>query len=336
MTQEMRNEARTDLFRRNPHLESLLEQLNGILQEVSAVRLSQFKAPEYPVVLVVGGPRSGTTLMMQWLAASGLFGYPSNLIARFYQAPYIGALIHEMLFNPEYRYRDDFADLRPYTLESSFSSDLGKTVGVAAPNVFWYFWRRFFDFGESPYLDEQKQASANTEGFVRELAAMESAFGKPFAMKGIIANWNLDLLNKLFDKILFIHLRRHPAYQMNSILQARERFRGDRKLWWGFKSPEFETMQWSTPEKQVAAQIFYTRQAITKAFGRISSERWLDVDYEQFCLNPEKIYQEITERLGLQGFGMPDQYTGKSRFNNNNGPYDTAINELEKVYAQFS
>ena len=38
------------------------------------------------VVLVVGGPRSGSTVMMQWLASSGVFAYPSNLLSRFYRA----------------------------------------------------------------------------------------------------------------------------------------------------------------------------------------------------------------------------------------------------------
>ncbi|MEW8525351.1 MAG: sulfotransferase [Candidatus Thiodiazotropha endolucinida] len=333
MSQEMGNESRAEAFRRNPELENLIERLNNILQRSAEQELAQFKAPELPLVLVVGGPRSGTTLMMQWLAASGCFGYPSNLIARFYKAPYIGALIHEMLVNPKYQYKHDFEDIRAYTMHSSFASDLGKTDGLAAPNVFWYFWRRFFDFDDCPYLDKSKQKTADTGNFIKELAALESAFAKPFAMKGIIVNWNLDFINRLFGKILFIHMRREPAYQMLSILKARERFRGDRRLWWGFKPPEYDALTLNTPEHEVAAQIRYTRQAIADSFEKMPSARWLSIDYERFCENPAMVYGLIRDRLAQQDYTIPECYMGKARFRNSNGSYSDAIKSLEAVYS---
>jgi hypothetical protein len=333
MSQEMANESRTDAFRRNPHLEGLIEKLNEMLQRRAESELAQFETPRFPLVLVVGGPRSGTTLMMQWLAASGCFGYPSNLIARFYKAPYIGALIHEMLINPRYRYKNDFEDIQHYSIHSSFKSDLGKTEGLAAPNVFWYFWRRFFDFDDCPYLDEGKRLSADTLGFTKELAAIESVFEKPFAMKGIIVNWNLDFINQLFEKILFIHVQRDPAFQMDSILNARERFRGDRRLWWGFKPPEYDALTLNGPEEEVAAQIYYTRHAIENAFVRIADYRSLTVDYEQFCDNPKLIFGLIRERLDLQGYELPANYMGQEAFINNNGPITANIERLKTIYS---
>ncbi|MEW8049640.1 MAG: sulfotransferase [Candidatus Thiodiazotropha endolucinida] len=335
MSQEMGNESRTDAFRRNPELENLIRRLNDILRRAAGQELAKFEAPELPLILVVGGPRSGTTLMMQWLAASGRFGYPSNLIARFYKAPYIGALIHEMLVNPKYQYKNDFKDIRPYTMQSSFASDLGKTDSLAAPNVFWYFWRRFFDFDDCPYLDESKQKAADTRNFVKELAAVESVFAKPFAMKGIIVNWNLDFINRLFGKILFIHVRREPAYQMLSILKARERFRGDRRLWWGFKPPEYDALTLNTPEHEVAAQIHFTRQAIANSFEKMPSERWLSVDYEQFCETPEAVYELIYERLSQQDYTIPERYRGQMRFSNSNDSYSDSVKSLEAVYSAF-
>lgn len=333
MSQEMGNESRTDAFRRNPNLENLIDKLNNMLQRHVEPELAQFKAPCLPLVLVVGGPRSGTTLMMQWLAASGCFGYPSNLIARFYKTPYIGALIHEMLINPKYRYKNDFDDIQPYTIHSSFRSDLGKTEGMAAPNVFWYFWRRFFDFGVCPYLDEARRQSADTLGFTRELAAIESVFERPFAMKGIIVNWNLDFINQLFSQILFIHVRRDPAFQMASILKARERFRGDRRLWWGFKPPEYDALTLKSPEEEVAAQIHYTRLAIENTFARIAENRYLTVDYEQFCENPKITYELIGERLNLQGYELPGNYMGQDDFTCSNGPTTANIKRLKTIFS---
>ncbi|MEW8505077.1 MAG: sulfotransferase [Candidatus Thiodiazotropha sp.] len=333
MSQEMGNQSRTDTFRRNPELESLIEHLNNMLQSRAESELERFGSPELPLILVVGGPRSGTTLMMQWLAASGCFGYPSNLIARFYKAPYIGALIHEMLINPKYRYKNDFEDVHPYTINSSFSSDLGKTYGLAAPNVFWYFWRRFFDFNDCTYLDEEKQQSADKLNFVRELAAVESVFKKPFAMKGIIVNWNLEFIGQLFKKILFIHMRRTPAFQMHSILNARQRFRGNRDLWWGFKPPQYEALHLNTPEEEVAAQIHYTRSAINNSFDTLAVERHLTVDYEAFCEDPGAVYGMIKDKLNSQGYMLPANYQGQAGFANSNGPYTEGIKSLGAVYS---
>ncbi|MES9929984.1 MAG: hypothetical protein ABW158_17880, partial [Candidatus Thiodiazotropha sp. 6PDIVS] len=166
-------------------------------------------------------------------------------------------------------------------------------------------------------------------------AAIESAFDRPFALKGIIANWNLDFIDTLFEKVLFVHMRRNPAYQMNSILNARERIRGDRKSWWGFKTPEFEKLEFSTPEEEVAAQIFFTRNAIAKSFSKISSDRWLEVDYEAFCLKPKQIYGELAIRLAEQDYSIPDQYPGPSSFTNSNGAYTDKIKLLENIYAEF-
>jgi LPS sulfotransferase NodH len=332
MLEEMRNEARTEAFQRNQELERLLQTLNNALQQTEQASLSGFTKPRYPLLLVMGGPRSGTTLMMQWLAASGHFGYPSNLLARFYQAPRIGAMIQEMLLNPRYRYREDFADLQPYGYTQSFTSDLGKTEGLAAPNVFWYFWRRFFDFGESPHLNEEKQKQADTTGFVRELAAVEAVFNKPFVMKGIIANWNVPLMNSLFKQILFIHVRRNPIHQMYSILKARERFRGDRKLWWGFKPPEFESRVFHSTEAEIAAQVFFTRHALRYAFDQIPAERWLEVDYEAFCQQPTLVYRQITERLEAQNYPITQTYAGPERYQNNNLPMSEQLQQLDEVY----
>ncbi|MET0050020.1 MAG: sulfotransferase [Candidatus Thiodiazotropha sp.] len=335
MSEEMRNETRTKAFQRNEELEMLLESLNSTLSQAEQVSLDNFTAPRYPLILIMGGPRSGTTLLLQWLAASGHFGYPSNLLARFYRAPRIGAMIQEMLLNPRYRYREDFADLQPYGYAHSFSSDLGKTEGLAAPNVFWYFWRRFFDFGERPFLDETKWQQANSRDFVRELAAMEAVFDKPFVMKGIIANWNVAQLNALFEHVLFIHVRREPAQQINSILKARERFRGDRKLWWGFKTPEFDSLEFDSAEAEIAAQIFFTRRALSQAFEQLPSERWLEVDYELFCENPAATYQQICERLERQRYSITDAYQGPEKYRNNNQSVNVPLQHLDAVYRKL-
>jgi hypothetical protein len=155
-------------------------------------------------------------------------------------------------------------------------------------------------------------------------------------MKGIIVNWNLDFINQLFGKILFIHVKRDPGFQMASILKARERFRGDRRLWWGFKPPEYGELTLNTPEEEVAAQIHYTRSAIERSFSRIADERSLTVDYEQFCGNPKMTYALIGEKLNSQGYHFSDNYEGGTGFVNSNGPDTADIKRLRTVYSALA
>ena len=71
---------RTATFERNAALETLLGRLNAAIAETS---LPTCDAAPLPPLFVLGTPRSGSTFCMQWLAESGAFSYPSNLIARF-------------------------------------------------------------------------------------------------------------------------------------------------------------------------------------------------------------------------------------------------------------
>src|SRR5699024_1803087 len=92
----MHNNERTIENKRDNKLEDILGLLNETLEDDERDLISRFDTPEYPTIFIVGNARSGTTLLYQWLASTGLFAYPSNIVSRFYNAPYIGALIHQM------------------------------------------------------------------------------------------------------------------------------------------------------------------------------------------------------------------------------------------------
>src|SRR5689334_1008692 len=84
-------------FRRNSKLEELLRETNQLLAPSEAAAVADFRMPRFPVVLIVGAARSGSTVTMQWLAQTGTFAYPTNLLSRFYGAPSIGARIQQIL-----------------------------------------------------------------------------------------------------------------------------------------------------------------------------------------------------------------------------------------------
>jgi hypothetical protein len=309
------NSERLEAFKRNEKLELLLKELNGILGPAEDRILIDYNTPKYPVILIVGSPRSGTTLLMQWLSKSGKFAYASNLLSRFYAAPFIGAKIQQLLTSPEYNFRNEILDFKS---DIGYSSDLGKTKGALAPNEFWYFWRRFIPNRDPEYVDEGNLSKMDCKKFLAEIAAIEDVFNKPLAMKGIILQYNLSFLSSIFEKVLFLYTKRHPFYNVQSILEARVKYYGNIEDWYSVKPKEYTMLKNLPPHEQVAGQIFYTNRTIEESLGQISASRWLQIDYEDFCQNPEPVFREIAGKLSEQGYEMDRTYIGPGRFESTN------------------
>ena len=302
---------REEQFRRNERLESLLSELNNLLTPAEESVLAQYQAPLYPIVIIVGVPRSGTTLLLQWLANTAQFAYPSNLLARFYNAPYIGARIQQLLLDPAYNFRDEFLDV----VESvSFNSNLGKTQGILAPNEFWYFWRRFFNFNHTQKLDEAQLSLEALQIFKAELAALEAAFNKPLTMKGLIINWHLPLIAQLLPTAIFVHLVREPVFNAQSLLVARRKFYGSAETWYSFKPPEYETLKAHDIYYQVAGQVYYINQAIEQGLTAIPATRKTEITYETFCRQPQILWQNIIALIADQTDKLSLTYRGPDNF----------------------
>jgi hypothetical protein len=302
-------------FRRNEDLERLLKKINGILGPVEEAIIETFSMPRRPVIFVVGAPRSGTTVLMQWLAQTERFAYPTNLLSRFYGAPAIGAQIQQLLAAPEYSYRDEILD---FSSAISFQSELGKTKGALAPNEFWYFWRRFLPNKELRRLDEQELNLVEASRFAAELAAIEAVFDQPLAMKGMILQFNIPFLSGVLDKALFLHIERHPFYNIQSLLESRFKFFGDRNAWYSVKPPEYGWLKDLDPIQQVAGQVYFTVHHIKEGLDQLHASRRLTIGYEEFCAEPMSVFDQIVDKLAQQGFQLRGEYVAVPHFEHTN------------------
>ena len=302
---------RQPTFQRNQALEELLAEINTLLAPAEQQLLEKVTTPQLPTIIVVGAPRSGTTLMMQWLASLGYFAYPTNLLSRFFGAPAIGAKIQLLLTDPRYNFNDEFFD---FAVPVDFESNLGKTRGVLAPNEFWYFWRRFIPNKEPRPLSDEELTLVDGEGLVAELAAIESVFKKPFAMKGHIMEFNIPFLFQILPKALFIYIRRHPLYNIQSLLEAREKYYGTREGWYSVKPAEYDILKDLSPIEQVTGQVFYTNQAIQKGLESINPDNVISIKYEDFCEAPAKVFELIKYHFSLLGNPLNVNYQGPKHF----------------------
>lgn len=328
------SDQRTGEFQRNTKLEQILREVNELIGAADGEVIRQYTAPETPVVLVIGAPRSGTTLMMQWLAATGAFSYPTNLLSRFYSAPYLGARIQQVLTDPVCAHGRELFDLSG---EVAFASRLGKTEGALSPNEWWYWWRRYTPNSELRWLTPEEESAVDAARLARDMAALEAVFGKPFAAKGMILQYNLQTLLAALPKVIFLHIRRDPFYAAQSILQARERFYGTRDTWYSVKPRAFEWLKDCDCCAQVAGQVLCTVRDIEQQFAAMAPAHHLTVEYEKFCGNPAQTYADLSERFESQNASALPAYAGPGHFDSSNAVRldDETRTQLECALAEI-
>ena len=280
------NNQRNSYYKKDDNLETALSDLNNLIGDVHPNLENQ--VPEQPIILIMGCPRSGSTLFLQWLSTLGIFSYPSNLIARFYKNPYIGIRTQQALL--EY---DPLNQLGFNETQTNFSSSLGKTIGALSPSEYWYFWREYFKFGELNILSSEELNNVDSTRFLSQLSAFEQLTGKPLAMKGMLLNWHIPYLHKINKKFIFIDIRRDHYFNAQSLLFARDNFFGNRNKWYSFKPEEYNSLKDKTPLEQVAGQVIYMRNAIDKGMSEIPEQNKIVLDYNDFCDAPKNVLKQI-------------------------------------------
>lgn len=322
--------GRTLAFSRNIALEALLKDLNASLWMAEKHILERYQSPQYPLILVMGPMRSGTTLFMQWLANTRLVAYPSNLLSRFYRAPIIGARIQLLLTDPRYNFRDELGE---FAARVEYESENGKTSGALAPNEFWYFWRRFIaENGRDAWTDDELRHGMDTRTMLAELAGMMEVFQKPFAAKGMLFNYNIPFLDSICDKVLFVQIKRESVSNVASVLGARKRQLGNEAAWYSFKIPEYESLKHLDPITQAAGQVHYIDQAVSMGMAKVSDKRKLVVQYEDFCAHPRTVFEQLREKLKLEpNLG----YVGENQFKVSRGSYMGDHEAIQRALDKF-
>lgn len=324
------NNARDPAFARNDRLEVLLRDLNGDMWTAEQKLLEHYDKPRLPLIFVMGPHRSGTTLFMQWLANTGLVAYPTNLLSRFYCAPILGAKIQLLLTDSRYSFRRELADLAGHV---EYKSENGKTDGVLAPNEFWYFWRRFLaDSSRDIWTDEELRKTMNTQTMLAELAGIVDVFKRPFAAKGMLFNYNIPFLSSIFEKVLFVQIRRDPIENVASILEARRRQHGHASSWYSFKIPEYPALKEMGPVMQSAGQQYFISKAVDSGMAFLSENQRMVVDYEAFCASPRSVFNVLCEKLDLDA----TQYHGPALFHKTQHCMDGLNDQIRSAVEYFN
>ncbi|MEZ6130320.1 MAG: sulfotransferase [Planctomycetaceae bacterium] len=240
---------------------------------------------DQPLILIVGAPRSGTTLIYQTLSAYLDVTYPSNLTALFPRAPLTAARLQKLI---------------PTKRRPDFRNFYGQTTRMRGPNDAFHLWNRWF--GDDRYQLENRLSEEDIADMRRFFAAWTSTFNKPFLNKN---NRNTDCIHRLAEYLpnaRFVVVRRNPVFVAQSLIQAREVVQGDKSVGWGLRSRSAdETQDPLAYVDEVCRQVTAIDTDMDQQLATVDSNRVVEITYETFCEDPKWTIRKIVSAFdGLE------------------------------------
>ncbi len=316
-------------------MEELRAQLNAC---IASIDLQAFPSASNahrppPKIFIVGLPHCGTTLAGQLLASVSAFSYISNIIANFWMAPVLGAMVERSLgFSQE-----DFV--------STFDSTHGATEGLTEPHEFGYFWNRWFELGQDTHMLPRALAeNFDRTGLRQSVNELACFMGRPLVFKNPTwCDFHIPMLHDIFPDAVFVYCRRDHEFCAQSLLSSRLRRYGDRNSWWSIRPPnyaELKDLHWS---EQIAGQIYYSEQEITRGLSALPDKRLVVADLESVRNHPaslvEDVYRALSEQFELPDLNLqrlPDTLSSRDSKRVDDNDWKQLIRALERNYSLAS
>ncbi|MDQ1629398.1 MAG: hypothetical protein QOI54_3142 [Actinomycetota bacterium] len=264
--------------------------LDGALSRRERRLVEQGDQPSQPLVLVVGGARTGSTMVYQMLAAALPVSYFTNVTGVFPRSPITatGLLVRD--------WDRPSADLHSF---------YGQTARWTGPNDGFAVWNRWF--GHDRYVAQGVPVDEAGRADMRAFfGAWTRLFPRPFLNKN---NRNTSVVAQLADLLptaVFVSVSRDPLYVGQSLVMARQRVQGDRRVPWGLNAQS--TVDPSLPGQDpmaylddVAAQVHRTEAQLREQLAGLPQSRWIELAYEDVCRDPGDAIRRVADLVpGLE------------------------------------
>ena len=250
---------------------------DALLQSRDTKRMAVSQQNDFPLILIVGPPRSGTTLIYQVLAYCLDVTYPSNLSALFPRSP----ITTNGVAN---KHRPDF------------QSFYGQTARMSGPNDAFHIWNRWL--GDDRYVTKTDLTDEQSEQMRQFFTAWTTKYEMPFLNKNNRNVGCIDFLVQQLPNTYVVAVLRDPACVARSLIHAREVVQGDRKVGWGLQCQEKHSHDESLGYVQdVCNQVKKNEADLTARLQTIDPDRVIQFQYEAFCEDPTLCIDTIVDRV---------------------------------------
>lgn len=236
------------------------------------------RASGYRPTFVVGPARSGTTLIYQALTSAIQCCYFSNLMSKYSFCP--GALTQIL-------WRAGLFDANP-----SYSSHYGKTAGWNGVSQGSQIWSRWFPRSSDSVSKVNTQVRLDC--LIELVEFLQKTSSRPFVNKWPGLAVYIPSLISAFPDALYLRVTRDPIETALSVLNGRRKLVGDETVSISRVPDGYEVFQGMSPYHQVVAYVLGVEAQLDRDLGAIT-DNVFDVRYESFCIDPERLRQEILE-----------------------------------------
>lgn len=283
---ELQGLNRTKQFLKDPESEKFLENFNRILRGNEIKNYSEVEET-LPTIFIHGLPRSGTTLLMQFLINQLDLGYVNNLVARFWLAPVYGFNLSKVLLKPD--------------VLLNYESSYGKTIDLFGPHEFAFFWTHWLKMENMPpYFPDQMRKKIDWKGLMTVLMNIALTTGKPMIYKGILPGYHIEQFLNRMQKSIFIYVERDTKDVACSLYDARIAYYNDPSRWWSIYPDSYESIKDLPYNLQIPRQVHDLEQQFTKYIEQLPphcQERVVRIKLEEFCDQPEALIDKIQLKI---------------------------------------
>ena len=244
-----------------------------------------------PQLFILGLPRSGTTLIYQYLVHRLAVAYFTNGVGRLPRSPCVVTLA-QRLRHGDYR--------------SDFRSTFGRVEGPVAPREAGAFWGRFF--GYEDYVSPADVSPRAVTRLRRTVECTQWLFGDaPFVNKNVKHMLRIPALAAIFPESRFLVVERDLEAVALSILRARHANSPAGAKWWSMRPPDHAALRDLDVEAQVVGQVRSLLRRLEIDLHGLDPGRVLRVDYASFCSDPDALVAHVRAAIGPIGERNPPE-----------------------------
>lgn len=256
--------------------------------------------PAQPII-VLGPPRSGTTLFYQFFTDMYRVAWFSNLADKKARWPCLATLIVNRKIA---RHRSDY------------SSQYGTTQGSAGPAEARRLWSLWFTYN---YADESVDSEI-VDHCRRVLGYVTSLTDMPFVTKNPDHCIRCRALDAAFPDAIYVRIRRNPLDVARSVLNARLNYLGSYEKWFGVRPPEIDENTDLSVTDQALLQIAHLENRLDHEFSNlIRPEYQVTIDYDRFCDAPDEECRRLETVARQCGVDLQQKNTLMRTFRKSSG-----------------
>jgi hypothetical protein len=253
-------------------------------------------------IMVVGLPRSGTTLVYELLVQAFEVGFLTRLFSYTYGLPNFSArLVAQKIRDPLAR----------------FDSTYGKIPGRFAPAENAVFWERWF--AETEELGHHIPSGCISDRATHEaeaiIASMSAITRRPFVFKNVYMTLSVPAFLRLLPRAKVVVVQRNFESVVASLYKGRK----TRATWWSIHPP-FATDVYSRDAfEQTVFQCVRSQQILERTLASMAPSQCLIVDYESVCEAPQSFVEKVAVWAGTD-FARRSNSMIPDRFKASKGP----------------